>query len=346
MGPSPPRVVCSAEPSGLASRAAGPSARSVPGAGAPGASKLTLAKRGPYKSLGGHFNRTGLMRNRLSSSRRAPGFTLIEILVVALLIAILSAIGLISVRSFMTRNQLRIVIGETNQIATGLSLARDDLGFYPKINFLLYGENQIGLGLGEIDALSNPIHPDFAVYGNDVANLTSRIVQGWAGPYIGMSPGRRGTGGPTVVTMRMPGVADNPATPQNDADQQYPGDVWFQPYCVYIMNIDENGLVSFNTNDRRRQDGVTEPEFWQEHGNFFNAVVSYGPNQVPGGQNPPANANLPDRAAQESARLYEVIDIRNRLYEALEPAEYNTANRINGYFAIVDEDSDDLVRQF
>jgi len=276
------------------------------------------------------------MRNRLSARPRAAAFTLIEILVVGLLIAILSAIGLISVQSFMRRSQLRVTTGEAAQLATGLSFVRDDIGFYPKLNFLLYGENQIGITLGDINS-SNPINPDFAQYGNSITSLASRIVQNWNGPYVGMSPGRRGTGGPTIVTMQLP---------QSNTSVEYPGDVWHQPYCVYTMSINEDGLVSFNTNDIRRRPGVTEPEFWQVHGDFFNAVVSYGPNQVPGGQNPPATANLPTRADQEAARLYDVVDFRNYIYRALPTDQYNTTHRINAYFAIVDEDSDDLVRQF
>ena len=56
------------------------------------------------------------MHRHLHSCRQRVGFTLIEILVVALLIAILSAIGMISVRSFMERNRLRVFFRPVNGV--------------------------------------------------------------------------------------------------------------------------------------------------------------------------------------------------------------------------------------
>ena len=286
------------------------------------------------------------MQRHLRAQRTASAFTLIEILVVGLLIAILSAIGLISVRTFMERNGIRVVLGETHQIATALSLCRDDIGFYPKINFLLYGENQIGERVGDVDATTNPIRRDFALYGADIADLTPRIVQNWSGPYIGMSGGRRGIGGPSIVTMELPNGVDDPGTPNNEARVEFPGDRWNMPYAVYVMSIDGDGLISFNTGERASDPNVPSPADFRTVPNFFTAVVSYGPNQVPGSQTPPAAANLPTRADQEAARLFTVLDTRSYIYRALEQTDYNTADRINGYFAIVDPASDDLVRQF
>lgn len=281
------------------------------------------------------------MQLNLGHRRRRPAFTLIEILVVALLIAILSAIGLISVRSFMERNRLRVVVGETYQIATALSFARDDIGFYPKLNFLLVGLNELGTDLGPVSA-TNPINPDFEYFGNDISALTPRIVpsqrgttgaQGWQGPYMGMSEARRGLGGPTVVTMELP---------ISGVRVRYPADAYFQPYTLYQMSWDELNRPNF----------INGPEQLGQIADLFTAVVSYGPNQVPGGENPPSESGLvgateeDTRDNQIAARLYTTVDARAFIYRALEPIDYEVVGRNFAYYAIVAPDSDDLIKQF
>ncbi|MBN1475896.1 hypothetical protein JXA47_04000 [Candidatus Sumerlaeota bacterium] len=275
------------------------------------------------------------MRHLLSHRRTIAAFTLIEILVIALLISILSAIALFSVRSMMDRARVRTVIGETYQIATALSLCRDDIGIYPKLNFLLYSINEIGEFTGAITP-TNRIHPDFESFGNDIENQTTRLASRWNGPYMGMSQTRTSVGiaaGPSIVRMQLPQA--------NNQEVLYPGDAWQQPYSVYLMSIDGDGFVTFNTGET----GLPfEVENFTTLPNFFSAVVSYGPNRQPGG---PDLSNLPATFDPVAARLYETISERSPfIYRALIPDQYNTGDRINGYFAIQDENSDDLVREF
>lgn len=281
--------------------------------------------------------------------RHGAGFTLIEILVVAALIALLSGIAIISVQSFMARSQIRVVIGETYQLATAMSFARDDIGFYPKLSFLLLNVNEIGSDLGEIDITGNVINPDFELFGNAVASQTTRLITQWEGPYMGMSGSRNGVGGPSVLTMQLPIAQALGAEIQT---ARFPGDAWKQPYAVYMMNLDENGDISF----------LNDPTEYADVPNFFSAIVSYGPNQVPGGEEQPINqstgaAVLPvDLTARIPARLYLTInggavdngsrESRDRTYRALTPADYNTTDRLNGYHALVDPSSDDLVKEF
>jgi type II secretory pathway pseudopilin PulG len=275
------------------------------------------------------------MRHMLSHRRTVAAFTLIEILVIALLISILSAIALFSVRSMMDRARVRTVIGETYQISTALSLCRDDIGIYPKMNFLLGSINEIGEFTGAITP-TNRIHPDFECFGNDIDNQTTRLASQWNGPYMGMSQTRTTAGiaaGPSIVRMQLPQA--------NNQEVFFPGDAWQQPYTLYLMSIDGDGLVTFNTGES----GLPfEVENFTTLPNFFSAVVSYGPNKQPGGQD---LSNLPATFDPEEARLYETINPRNPfIYRALVRNQYNTENRINGYFAIQDENSDDLVREF
>jgi prepilin-type N-terminal cleavage/methylation domain-containing protein len=304
---------------------------------------LTLRDSGTINRMGVNLARTGLMQLNLAHRRGRPAFTLIEIMIVAALISVLSAIALISVRTFMERSRLRVVVGETYQIFEALSFARDDIGFYPKLNFLLDGVNQIGVNIGAINA-GNPINPDFEYFGNDISGIASRIVpsqavtgsQGWKGPYIGMSAARRGhglAGGPTIVTMELPVSGQR---------VDFPADAWNQPYALYIMNIDANGEFSF----------AAGPQEFGRVANFFNAVVSYGPNRVPGGETVPPTSGLPnDLAGREPARLYTTIDTRSYIYGALRhqdwlPGGANLLLRTSAYFAIVDPASDDLIKQF
>jgi prepilin-type N-terminal cleavage/methylation domain-containing protein len=295
------------------------------------------------------------MDTRLTGTWRRSGFTLIEILVVAIVISILSAIALISVQSFMERTRLRVVIGETYQIATAMSFARDDLGLYVKPSFLILSKNELGLDDGAVTG-ANPINPALEYFGNDVSDLSSRILTNWAGPYMGLSAGRNDIGGPTTVRMVMPGVA---ASDRGGADNPLnaPGDVWNQPYILYLMDIDRNGDPFFINGVG---DYTTVP-------GFFAAVVSYGQNRVPGGEEQPVDkTNTPilseDLIGRIPARLYVTLEqtgpgggavpvpnqleSRVLLYGALPPISYNTTAQIQGYYALIDRNSDDIIKEF
>jgi prepilin-type N-terminal cleavage/methylation domain-containing protein len=290
------------------------------------------------------------MFQKLSQRRPAAGFTLIEIIVVAVMIAILSAIGLISVQSFMGRARIRVVLGETYQIASAMSFARDDIGFYTKLSFLLLGENEIGQSLGQIDA-TNRLNTGFEYFGNDVDPLTTRVATGWAGPYMGMSQGRRGLGGPTIVSFVFPSVTGSGlGSTSNPIDG--PGDAWNQPYVLYLMNIDTRGNIGFINSAGASTSDVGQ---FTDVPNFFSAVVSHGPNGRPAGELTDLPSQFPAAAAdavngnqfiRDNMMLYRDLDVRTFVYETLEPEDYNDPLRITSYFGVVDRNSDDLVKEF
>ncbi len=273
-----------------------------------------------------------------AGGRRRRGFTILEILIVAAMISILSGIAMISVRTFFRSTQLRVVMGESYQIATALSLAYDDIGYYPKLNFLLHGLNEIGQSPGVPDTLANPLHRAFEYHNLDVSTRTSSALTLWSGPYMSMSQGRY-TGqnlgaGPTIVTMRLP----TSATAYDEVD--YPADAWVQPYALYLMQIDDAGDVGFTNSIA---DFASVP-------NFFRAVVSYGPNLVPGGATVPSESNLPhDPEGRVPARLYTTdgddLNPSDRTFTALVATQFNTDRR-DAYYAVIDFDSDDLIKQF
>lgn len=62
------------------------------------------------------------------------GFTLIEILIAVAIIAILTAIGIVSYTSINRRARDAKRVGDIEQIRSGLEMYRSDNGFYPAIN--------------------------------------------------------------------------------------------------------------------------------------------------------------------------------------------------------------------
>ncbi len=82
--------------------------------------------------------------NQPTFKRRNRGFTLIEMLIVAALIAIFSALAVFNISEQLNISKGKAAVAECRSIATAMSFAHDDLGFYPKIGFLRYGFDELG----------------------------------------------------------------------------------------------------------------------------------------------------------------------------------------------------------
>jgi type II secretory pathway pseudopilin PulG len=295
----------------------------------------------------------------IPTPRRPHAFTLIEVLIIATILSILAGIGIISANTFISRARVRAVIGETYQLATGISFARDDIGFYPKLGFL----DQPISGLGENSSFAflgpgNPLIPDFDVYGFDVSAQEERVSRTWNGPYIGLGVTRSqlGEGNPSLVSMRLP---------ESGEVVTWPGDSWRQPYIHYQVSVSPNRQPNDPISQPLPAPGFptwhTGPEFFGKVPDYFNGVVSYGPNQVPGGDTIPptvgqflagvgVGGNFDDPATRAPLRLFEVIDSRTRQYEALPNSAFDTSNlatqRLAMIFAFRDPSTDDLIREF
>jgi hypothetical protein len=161
-----------------------------------------------------------------------------------------------------------------------LSIARDDLGFFPRIHLL-------GLPVTLISftrAGQQQVRPAFDTYGyrSGVERVTA-ITSNWKAPYTSISEARRSfaQGTKLLVKMRLP-EPENLNFPTNTALGDislvdWPSDIWGNPYVVYLVVSDANAVSSSNPLGMRL---VSQPN---ENPNYWTAVVSYGPNGVPGG---------------------------------------------------------------
>ena len=73
---------------------------------------------------------------------RHSGFTLIEMLVVAALIAIFAGLAVFNIVEQLNREKEKAALAEARSIATAMSFAYDDLGFFPKLCFLRFGVDE------------------------------------------------------------------------------------------------------------------------------------------------------------------------------------------------------------
>ncbi|HRR32158.1 MAG TPA: prepilin-type N-terminal cleavage/methylation domain-containing protein, partial [Candidatus Sumerlaeia bacterium] len=64
------------------------------------------------------------------------GFTLVEIVIVAALVALFSGLATFGIQQMLRNNKLKAVIGEARQVGSSLIFAHQDIGFYPSIGFL------------------------------------------------------------------------------------------------------------------------------------------------------------------------------------------------------------------
>lgn len=216
---------------------------------------------------------------RRALRRRDRGFTLAELVIVATLISLFSTLAVFSIQTQFQNNQRKAVIAETRQIAAALEFANLDTGIFPKLCFLdqsrdgllFLGVERFGAGGGGFQ-----IYNYMDVAARRTFDAAPAIDRSWRGPYFALSQARRGLaqgrGGFAQVVLNESGW---PTT--EEATLRYPTDVYGNPYVVYMMNADlTNQQLLFV---QEGADGLNPTK----KGTFVNAVVSYGPNQVPGG---------------------------------------------------------------
>jgi prepilin-type N-terminal cleavage/methylation domain-containing protein len=203
------------------------------------------------------------------------GFTLIEVLIIALIISILSSIAIINIQNFVDNNKRKAVVAETRQLAQALSFASDDIGYYPKLCFLTSSRFSPQLAIFNGDGSVNRFHRDFQVYG---ANFSVQFnVPLWKGPYMGVSPARTGAAQGVGGTVQME-LANDPSFPPESNVQTWPADTYGEPYVVYAMKWEFDGPSSTYVK-RFISSPITA---YRESPNATLAVVSYGKNRLPG----------------------------------------------------------------
>jgi len=289
------------------------------------------------------------------------GFTLIEILIVAALMALLAGIAAINIQRAYVDNQRKATYGEASQIRTALDFAYEDIGIYPKLCFLQ--QNIMYLAPPQAAPWSQPgnqLVSGFEYMGYDVSQtptLVKRIITNWAkgmgSPgYFAASQGRRGLfqgrrGG--MSRMEIPTDIYSPVVlglGESQPVYDWPADPWGHPYAVYMLYL-YGAKPSSGLPDVRWVDS------YSRNANYALAVVSYGPNGIPGGREDYDAATL---AQGMALRLFERSTLPGVDYRALRPSEYTqqraeawSFTKLTGapgplaYPGVVDDGSDDIV---
>lgn len=236
------------------------------------------------------MNTAIIHRGRTSRQR---GFTLVEMLIVAALIAIFSSLAVINISTQMNLNKQKAAVAECRQIATAMSFAHDDLGIFPKICFLKFNLPNLTELLQGTPVVNNMV---FESYGNPVGDLGSRLSRQWKGGYMSFNTDK-------IVKMSMPGL-----TPEVD----WPADPWGNPYAVYLVYSDP--LATDPNNREQFIDNAGKSP------NYLAAVVSYGRNSVPGLGDLPPQLEVD---ARKPLRVYDDVDIPARRYRLRHQEELN-----------------------
>lgn len=243
------------------------------------------------------FNRASVGSFGRSSRRRAQrAFTLIEMLIVAALISLFSALAVINIQTQLENNRRKAIIGESRQIGTAMELAYTDLGFFPSIALLDRTLTSLELESerlfnGNPNTLFGAMHPyllptaPFVGTSNRDSNI-ERSKLNWAGAYLSSaqtrSPVSSGQGGTRDMNVYNGINGNAPAV-------RWPLDGYNNPWMFYSLNIDRANpgaptlYFVTETFDPLTSNIVANTTDGSVDGNYVNAIVSYGRNNVPGG---------------------------------------------------------------
>lgn len=254
----------------------------------------------------------------LHATRR--GFTLIEMLIVGSLIVLFAGLAMIGAQQMYDSNKKKAVQDEVKSIATALSAAKQDIGFYPRIYLLGMPFDQVCFPktvTGNSDPASTanalltyytrPAMDTYGYFGYSNLQTPNCVYQvatskGWRAPYMSITEARKAntSGGRKAGLVRVrlmePNYTyfDRRYTGGEDPSLVFwPADPWGNPYVVYHISVDltdyGNGTTYYDpANNPKGMRLILNP---MEEGNYINAVVSYGPNRLPGGNDKQGTGN-------------------------------------------------------
>lgn len=276
-----------------------------------------------------------------------------EMFIVGALIALFAGIAIFNVQQQFQDNKRKAMIGEARQLGTAMGFAKLDLGLYPRMPFLEFSDRQLQFEASQrtLGIFSFYQSLDYTAIGT--AGQAAALRANWKGPYFAASQSRAGTaqGRGGFVRMTIPEFGGEPF--------RWPADAYNNPWVLYLVSIDVvnkrpyfiNGNPPSATNFNSP---TTDPD-------FLTAIVSYGPNHVPGGgaiADPGTNA-----AGALALRLFNG-EFRGQEFQALTFAEYTLerAAAISNQFGagalplndadppqptgVLDPGSDDIVYEF
>lgn len=220
---------------------------------------------------------------------RNSGFTLMEILIVAALIALFAGMFLAGYQTIREQTIIKVMYDEARQLATASDAAHFDIGYYPRFTFLSKPSSLLEFE-GEDGARF--LYPGFDYYGHMERDdpKTFKVFDQWEAPYISSFAGVTAREY-LVVRVRLPDqdLLDFADEVENDEDRYptlqgddpsvvlWPSDHWGNPWVFYQVTADPQSATDGNPLGLRL---IRNPS---ESANYFNAIVSYGPNGVPGG---------------------------------------------------------------
>jgi hypothetical protein len=272
--------------------------------------------------------------------------------IVGALIALFAGIAVINIQQQFLSNKRKAMIGEARQLGTALGFAQLDLGIYPRFCFLPFSDRQMQFEAQERIGDPTYFYQILDYTGIGTTPLAATLRNEWRGPYFAASQSRGAVGQANAgfVDMIVPEVgAESPF--------QWPADAYGNPWVLYLVSIDlQSGEPYFiNGNPPSFTDPIPSPT---DDPDYLTAVVSYGPNKVPGG-----GPTLDPGFAQATLdlRLY-TGDYKGRTYTSLTFSEYTAtrARAISNRFGtaglasndddiptgILDPGSDDIIYEF
>lgn len=196
-------------------------------------------------------------------TRHNSGFTLIEMLVVAALIAIFAGLAVFNIVEQLNREKEKAALAEARSIATAMSFAHNDMGFYPKLCFLRFGVDE----LAQLIAPTGPL-PFSGIdwFDRGGPNMRNQILSNWGEKYMAGSMPEK------FVTMTLN------FRNGGSQDVRWPCDPFNTPYTAYLLKIGPAPGAPA---------GSPPVISWADdtlgdQANYFAGVISYGRNKVPG----------------------------------------------------------------
>jgi prepilin-type N-terminal cleavage/methylation domain-containing protein len=259
--------------------------------------------------------------------RRRRGFTLVELVIVGALIALFAGLAVFSIQQQFRNNQKKAMIAEARNIGAALDLSHMDVGIFPKLTFM--EESEPGLRFvgseifGPTDQLRIFNHMD--IYGRDTSGIAFPISSGWKGPYFALSQSRRGFGQGSGGFVYMQLEDDMVGSSAESRTRRWAADAYGNPWTVYMLDIIQqpNGTSELRFVSARGPEGQRATTL----GNYVNAVVSYGYNQVPGGSEEIAQRADLLTDARAGLRLYSGrIGSPTEPFIILEPEVFSNGN--------------------